>query len=64
MKRRINIQFIIITIIAILTTMGLMVWILYNVFREQVLDGLRLEAEVLKNSYVFAREKIDSEEIA
>lgn len=62
MKRRINIQFIIITIIAILTTMALMVWILYNVFREQVLDGLRLEAEVLKNSYVFSREKIDSED--
>ena len=62
MKRRINIQFIIITIIAILTTMALMVWILYNVFREQVLDGLRLEAEVLKNSYVFSRETIDSED--
>ncbi|MBQ4524386.1 MAG: two-component sensor histidine kinase [Lachnospiraceae bacterium] len=59
MKRKINIQFIIITIIAILVTMGLMVGIFYNVFREQVLDGLRLEAEVLKDADVFSKEPVD-----
>ncbi|MBQ3513340.1 MAG: two-component sensor histidine kinase [Lachnospiraceae bacterium] len=59
MKRKINIQFIIITIVAILVTMGLMMGIFYNVFQEQVLDGLRIEAEVLKNASFFSKDAVE-----
>lgn len=57
MKRKINVQVIGITFIAIMVTMVFMLAVFYNVFQKQVMEDLRLEAEVLKNSDIFADDK-------
>ena len=57
MKRKINAQVIGITFIAIIVTMAFMLAVFYSVFRKQVMEDLRLEAEVLKNSDIFSDDK-------
>lgn len=57
MKRKINAQVIGITFIAIIVTMAFMLAVFYSVFQKQVMEDLRLEAEVLKNSDIFSDNK-------
>lgn len=62
MKRKINIQFIALTLIAILLTMCIMTGIFYHLFQKQVMEELKLEAEVLRNADAFSKDNTEFED--
>lgn len=53
MKRKINLEFAIMTMVAILFTVGLSVVISYDMFRREVQESLRICAQELKSAKVF-----------
>ena len=53
MRRKINVQLISISIIAIISTMLVMLFVFYDLFQTQVRDDLRANAIVLKNTGIF-----------
>ena len=53
MRRKINVQLISISIIAIISTMLVMLFVFYDLFQTQVQDDLRANAIVLKNTGIF-----------
>lgn len=60
MKRKINIQLIGIALIAITATMLLMSAVFYELFREQVQEDLKINAEILQGSGTFQEDYISS----
>ena len=50
MRRKINVQLISISIIAIISTMLVMLFVFYDLFQTQVQDDLSANAIVLKNT--------------
>ena len=56
MRRKINVQLISISIIAIISTMLVMLFVFYDLFQTQVQDDLRANAIVLKNTGIFIEE--------
>ena len=50
MKKKINIQFIIITLIAILTTVLLSTCIFYNLFKKEVMRDIKTNAQLIISS--------------
>ncbi len=50
MKKKINIQFIVIAVMAILVTMMMMSIVYYELFKKQVQEDLKVNAYVLKNT--------------
>lgn len=59
MRRRINIQLITISIVAILATMVLMLFVFYDSFQAQVKDDLKINAVVLRDTGIFRKENVD-----
>ena len=53
MRRKINVQLVSISIIAIISTMLVMLFVFYDLFQTQVQDDLRANAIVLKNTEFF-----------
>ena len=53
MRRKINVQLVSISIIAIVATMLVMLFVFYDLFQTQVQDDLRANAIVLKNTGIF-----------
>ena len=53
MRRKINVQLISISIIAIISTMLVMLFVFYDLFQTQVQDDLSANAIVLKNTGIF-----------
>lgn len=53
MRRKINVQLISISIIAIISTMLVMLFVFYDLFQTQVQDDLRANAIVLKIQVFF-----------
>ena len=53
MRRKINVQLVSISIIAIISTMLVMLFVFYDLFQTQVQDDLRANAIVLKNTGIF-----------
>ena len=50
MRRKINVQLVSISLIAIVSTMLVMLFVFYDLFQTQVQDDLRANAIVLKNT--------------
>ena len=57
MRRKINVQLISISIIAIISTMLVMLFVFYDLFQTQVQDDLSANAIVLKNTGISFRER-------
>ena len=53
MRRKINVQLVSISLIAIIATMLVMLFVVYDLFQTQVQDDLRANAIVLKNTGIF-----------
>ena len=53
MRRKINVQLVSISLIAIVATMLVMLFVFYDLFQTQVQDDLRANAIVLKNTGIF-----------
>ena len=53
MRRKINVQLVSISIIAIVATMLVMLFVFYDLFQTQVQDDIRANAIVLKNTGIF-----------
>lgn len=56
MRRKINVQLVSISLIAIVATMLVMLFVFYDLFQTQVQDDLRANAIVLKNTGIFILE--------
>ena len=52
MKKKINIQFIGISIIGILATMLLITNIFYELFEKELLNDIRIDLEIIKNTKI------------
>ncbi len=50
MKRKINIQFIIITLVAILTTVSLSTYVFYNLFKKEVMSDIKTNSQIIISS--------------
>ena len=48
MKKKINIQFLIITLLAILTTVSLSIFVFYELFKQEVMADLKTHSFWLK----------------
>ena len=53
MRRKINVQLVSISLIAIVATMLVMLFVFYDLFQTQVQDDLRANAIVLKNTGIW-----------
>lgn len=60
MRKKINVQFAITSLVAILFTLILSSAVYYDLFREEVLQSLRTYTHVLKNSGIFEDDAIDN----
>lgn len=47
MKKKINIQFLIITLLAILTTVSLSIFVFYELFKQEVMADLKTNTQLL-----------------
>lgn len=47
MKKKINIQFIIITIVAIITTVSLSTFVFYKLFKKEVMESIKTNCELI-----------------
>lgn len=54
MKRKINLQFILITFMAVITTVMLSVCVFYESFKTEILNDMKIYTRVLKTTGVFA----------
>lgn len=61
MKKRINTQFAIISLVAILFTVGLATIVYYDMFRKEVIQSLKTYTHVLKSSGIFENDSIDNQ---
>ena len=59
MKKKINIQFAIITMVAIIFTMIVSVLVYSELFQKEVRENLRICAYELKNTGIFDDPKVD-----
>lgn len=50
MKKKINIQFIIITIVAIITTVSLSTFVFYKLFKKEVMESIKTNCELIIDS--------------
>lgn len=61
MRRKINVQFAITSLVAILFTLLLTSFVYYDLFRSEVLQSLQTYTHVLKNSGIFEDDAIDNQ---
>lgn len=53
MKRKINIQLLVLTAVAMMATLGIVVGVFYELFQKEVIDELKAYAHVIKESNIF-----------
>lgn len=52
MKKKINIQFLIITLLAILTTVSLSIFVFYELFKQEVMADLKTNTQLLVGNWM------------